>query len=50
MVETCYSVLRAFMMVQELQFLIDPPGVINFKSAWGQLVEATGHYLDSLGS
>lgn len=38
------------MMVQGFKFLTDPPNVINFKSTWGQLVEATGHYLDSFGS
>ena len=50
MVEAFYYLLRAFMMVQKFQFLIDPPAVINIKSAWGQLVAATGHYLNSLGS
>ena len=34
------------MMVQEFQFSGDP----IFKSAWGQLVEATGCYLVSLES
>lgn len=42
--------LRALVMVLEFQFLIGPPCVISFKSVWGQLVEATGHYLNSVGS
>ena len=50
MIEALYNLFRAFMMVQEVQFLIDSPCVINFKSAWGQLIEATGHYLNSVGS
>ena len=33
--EAFYNLLRASVMVQKLQFLIDPPGTINFKSAWG---------------
>lgn len=45
-----HLIIRAFVMVLELQFLIDSPGVINFKSICGQLVEITGHYVDSLGS
>lgn len=45
----CY-LLRAFVMVHGFPFLNDPPSIINLKSAWGQLVDATGHYLNSLGS
>lgn len=45
----CY-LLRAFVMVQGFPFLNDPPSIINFKSAWGQLVEAIEPYLNSLGS
>lgn len=41
--------LGALVMVRAFQFLITPC-VISFKSVWGQLVEATGHYLNSVGS
>ena len=50
MVVAFYNLLRALVMVREFQFLIGPPCVISFKSVWGQLVEATGHYLNSVGS
>ena len=35
MAEAFYYLLRASVMIQKLQFLIDLPGAINFKSAWG---------------
>ena len=50
MVGTFYYILRAFTMVEEFQLLIDSPCVINFRSTSSQLVEPTGHYLNSLES
>ena len=35
---------------RRVSVIIDPPCVINFKPTLGQLVELTGHYMDSLGS